>query len=255
MFSLIQFILRDLLRQRTLIGLFALFALSTLSVIALGQGFEKTLASLLTLVQLGVPLVALLYTVTYYHSTLDFVEYLAAQPISRTQLIMAFFISLASGIALAVFLGFGIPLLITHPTAQSVSLIGMAIGLAVTFTAVGLYVAARSVDRLRAVAQALGIWFLLSVALDGLLVLLLFNLTDYNLDLLGLSINFISPIDYVRNFTLMKLDAAAIMGYSGAVFVDFFTSPGLRTLSVFLFVPWILVPLTLAVRKFKNSDL
>jgi Cu-processing system permease protein len=54
---------------------------------------------------------------------------------------------------------------------------------------------------------------------------------------------------------LLKLDVAAMMGYTGALFKDFFGGTwGILYASVMMTL-WIVIPGWLAVRKFNRKDL
>lgn len=65
----------------------------------------------------------------------------------------------------------------------------------------------------------------------------------------------LSPIDLSRILILLQLDVSAMMGYTGAIFKDFFgTSIGL-VISFTLLILWIVVPFSISLIKFKRKDL
>ncbi|ESU23372.1 nitrous-oxide metabolic protein NosY [Flavobacterium enshiense DK69] len=65
----------------------------------------------------------------------------------------------------------------------------------------------------------------------------------------------LSPIDLARILILLQLDVSAMMGYTGAIFKDFFgTSWGLAASFVLLFL-WGIIPFFISLRKFKHNDL
>ncbi|WP_258930437.1 hypothetical protein [Flavobacterium oreochromis] len=64
-----------------------------------------------------------------------------------------------------------------------------------------------------------------------------------------------SPIDLARIQILLYLDVSAMMGYTGAIFKDFFgTTLGLILSFLFLFL-WAFIPFMISLKKFKNKDL
>jgi Cu-processing system permease protein len=64
-----------------------------------------------------------------------------------------------------------------------------------------------------------------------------------------------SPIDLARIQILLHLDVSAMMGYTGAIFKDFFgTTVGLFV-SFLLLILWAIIPFTVSLLKFKNKDL
>nr|WP_305069570.1 hypothetical protein [Flavobacterium covae] len=68
-------------------------------------------------------------------------------------------------------------------------------------------------------------------------------------------ITIFSPIDLARIQILLHLDASAMMGYTGAIFKDFFgTTLGVMFSFLFLCL-WAFIPFVISLRKFKNKDL
>ena len=70
-----------------------------------------------------------------------------------------------------------------------------------------------------------------------------------------IGITALSPIDLARIQILLHLDVSAMMGYTGAIFKDFFgTSLGLLISFLLLFL-WVIIPFYISLLKFKNKDL
>jgi Cu-processing system permease protein len=87
------------------------------------------------------------------------------------------------------------------------------------------------------------------------LLFLLFAFSDYPMEKFTLLMSALNPIDLGRIFIMLKLDISALMGYTGAVYKDFFGSAaGMFFTSIILLV-WILLPLAWALRVFKKKDL
>lgn len=63
-----------------------------------------------------------------------------------------------------------------------------------------------------------------------------------------------NPIDLARMTILMKLDASALMGYTGAVFREFFGSITGIAVVLALMTLWTLAPLIAAARAFSKKD-
>jgi len=64
-----------------------------------------------------------------------------------------------------------------------------------------------------------------------------------------------NPIDLCRIFILLHMDISALMGYTGAVFKDFFGSQAGSLVAAVVLCGWIAVPAWLGVRRFKRKDL
>ena len=75
-------------------------------------------------------------------------------------------------------------------------LVGAAFTLA--FTAIGFCIALRAEDRLRGVAFALGVWLLVSVLYDGLVLIAVALFADYPIERPLLALMFANPVDLGR---------------------------------------------------------
>jgi len=83
----------------------------------------------------------------------------------------------------------------------------------------------------------------------------LFQLSDYPIEKAMVAVTAFSPIDLARIQILLNLDVSAMMGYTGAIFKDFFgTSMGL-IMSFMLLCLWVVIPFYISLKKFKNKDL
>ncbi|HRA12922.1 MAG TPA: ABC transporter permease, partial [Chitinophagaceae bacterium] len=90
---------------------------------------------------------------------------------------------------------------------------------------------------------------------DGIVLLILFSFSDYPLEKFTLLISALNPIDLGRIFIMLKMDVSALMGYTGALYKDFFGSGTGLLFTIGIMTLWIIIPLWLAVRKFKKKDL
>lgn len=98
-------------------------------------------------------------------------------------------------------------------------------------------------------------WLYFALLFDGLILYLLFQLSDYPIEKAMIVVTAFSPIDLARIQILLHLDVSAMMGYTGAIFKDFFgTSVGLL-ISFLLLCLWVIVPFFISLFKFKNKDL
>ena len=84
------------------------------------------------------------------------------------------------------------------------------------------------------------------------MTLILFE--DYPLDKLSLIGTMCNPIDLSRILILLKLDISALLGYTGAVFKQFFgTNIGLLV-SFTMLIVWVVLPVFSIVFKSKKKD-
>ena len=110
-------------------------------------------------------------------------------------------------------------------------------------------------DKARGIGLCLLLWFYFALIYDGIVLLILFTFSDYPLEKLTLLLTALNPIDLGRIFIMLKMDISALMGYTGALYKDFFGSSTGILFTTGIMLVWILLPLWLAVRRFKKKDL
>ena len=103
--------------------------------------------------------------------------------------------------------------------------------------------------------MAILLWLYFSLLFDGLVLFLLFQFADYPLEKAMVGVSMLNPIDLSRILILLKMDVSALMGYTGAIFRDFFGTQTGILLSFFILLLWIILPTWLSVRKFNRKDL
>ena len=64
-----------------------------------------------------------------------------------------------------------------------------------------------------------------------------------------------NPIDLSRILILLKMDVSALMGYTGAIFKDFFGAQTGLIISFTVLITWVVIPAWLSLRKFNHKDL
>ena len=65
--------------------------------------------------------------------------------------------------------------------------------------------------------MALGVWLLLTVAYDGLVLWVAMAFQDYPIEGAMLALSFANPVDLARVLLVLRFDVSALMGYTGAV--------------------------------------
>jgi Cu-processing system permease protein len=120
---------------------------------------------------------------------------------------------------------------------------------------VAFWASVKSKDKARGIGAALLLWFYFALIFDGLLLLILFTFSDYPLEKLTLVLSSLNPIDLGRIYIMLHMDVSALMGYTGAMYKDFFGGGGGLLYTIGIMVLWIIVPLWLSLRRFKEKDL
>jgi Cu-processing system permease protein len=253
--KIIKYVITDILRNKIVIAYTLLLLIISFSVFTLQDNSDKGLLSLMNIVLIIVPLICIIFSTIYIYNSAEFIELLVSQPLQRKHLWLSLFAGMAIALTLAFFIGAGIPVLLYSFTPAGLILIGVGLLLTLIFVAIALLAAVYTRDKAKGIGLAVLMWLYFSIIFDGLVLFILFQFADYPLEKPMLILSGLNPIDMGRILILLKMDVSALMGYTGAVFKEFFeTSSGL-IITFFIMLLWILIPVSLSVRKFRKKDL
>ncbi len=226
------------------------------------QGFERTSASLLSLVLYLVPLVALTMASLSFTGDSGAAELLFSQPVARSEILLGKFLGLFGSMLTAMVIGFGIAGAMialqvgTEGLLRFLSFTGIAVLLASAFLSLGSLLAVLGVTRARAFGLTLFCWFFLVLFYDLLVIGVGFLLKERTANLLIFFSLLGNPVDVARISGLMSLGDATIFGSAGAALVKFFGGRGLSEAALLIIlVSWTVVPLFLANRLLRKRDL
>lgn len=250
--------LRDVARSRWLIA-YTLFFLAVTDALLRFGGAGKALVSLIGITLFVIPLVALVFGTVYLDNARDFTELLLAQPVTRRQLFGGLYLGLALPLGAAFAAGVLVPFALhglEEPAQRASVAVLVLAGLALTcvFTALAFVVASLSDDRLKRMAAAIGVWLLVAVLYDGivLVVVMIFGDRPIERPMLGLMVA--NPVDLARVLLLLQFDLSALMGYTGAVFQQFFSGARGTAIAASALAFWIVAPVLFGLRMFERRD-
>ncbi len=236
----------------------ALVGLSAGGTIAV-QGFTRTSISLLQLILWVVPLLALLTGAAAGAECYD-LEYVAALPVRRTQLVISRWAAWLVALGAALFIGLGsagIVIGVLAGTADGwryVGLLVVAMMLLSACLASGLAIGIQARHRGRALALAIAAWCVLVVGVDllaiGALSILPAGTSTWPLSLLLIA----DPLDAARALGSGLFQANAIAGPTGAALRAVLGGWGAWAMVGGLVV-WTVVPLALGARTLSRRDL
>lgn len=252
---IIKFIVIDILRNRIVLAYAAFLAAFTWSIFNLEDTVSKGILSVLNVSLLIIPMVSILFSTIYIYNSAEFIELLLSQPVKRARIWWSLFAGLAGSLMLAFLIGAGIPLLIYAPRDIAGFMIGTGCIISAIFSALAFLSAMLSRDKSRGIGISILLWLYFALLFDGLVLFLLFQLSDYPIEKMMVGITALNPIDLSRIMILLKLDISAMMGYTGAVFKQFFGTVGGTAAAVFLLIVWVAVPFLLSLRAFRKKDL
>ncbi len=122
------------------------------------------------------------------------------------------------------------------------------------FVALAYILALLFEDKIKGFGLAIISWLFFAVIYDGIFLILLLVFDDYPLDKFALFATIFNPIDLSRILILLKLDISALLGYTGAVFQNFFGTGFGMLFSLALLLLWILFPVLTITYISKRKD-
>lgn len=252
---IIKIILLDILKSKIIVAYTIILAVLSWSSFALEDNSAKGLLTILNVILFTVPLVSILFATIYLYNSSEFIELLLSQPIQRKKIWLSLFIGVSLSMVIAFFIGSGIPLLLNAPDSVGLMMLLNGCLISVIFVALAFLSSILTRDKAKGIGIAIMTWLFFALLFDGIVLFLLFQFSDYPIENAMVGITALSPIDLARIQILLHLDVSAMMGYSGAIFKDFFgTALGL-IVSFLLLILWAIIPFLISLRKFKNKDL
>ncbi|HCF64129.1 MAG TPA: ABC transporter permease [Chitinophagaceae bacterium] len=253
--KILKYVIIDILRNKIVIG-YTLFLLAiTMSIFNLEDQSTKGLLSLLNIILIVVPLVCILFSAIYVYNSSEFIELLVSQPIKRSTILLSMFTGLSFSMVVAFLIGTGIPILLFEPTSTGITMMGMGVLLTLIFVSVALLTAVYARDKAKGIGWVILLWLYFSLLFDGLILFILYQFSDYPLEKAMVGVSALNPIDLSRILVLLKMDVSAMMGYTGAIFRNFFGTQYGFWIAIAVMLMWAFIPLFITLRKFKRKDL
>jgi Cu-processing system permease protein len=253
--KLIKYVTLDILRNKVVLGYTAFLLLISLSVFNLEDNASKGLLSLLNIILIIVPLLSIIFATIYVYNAAEFIELLVSQPVKRKTLLSSIYAGLTASLVMAVLVGIGVPVLLYDQTTVGLLLVVAAVLLTAVFVALALLASVIARDKAKGIGISILMWFYFAIIFDGLMLFVIYQFSDYPIERASIAMTALNPIDLSRILVLLKMDVSAMMGYTGAVFKEFFEgSAGYIFISVVM-VSWIFSPLMIALKKFNKKDL
>lgn len=250
--------IRNVVRSKWLICYSLFFLAATEGLLRFNGPNAKTLLSLSNVVLFVVPLVTIVYGTIYLYNSREFIELLLAQPVKRRTVFAGLYAGLGVPLTAAFMVGVLTPL-VFHGSVRGFDLPLITImtgGAALTliFTGLSFCIALRFEDRLTGLGAGMAAWLLLALVYDGVILFVVSVLADHSMEKSLLAVSLANPIDLVRIATLLQFDIAALMGYTGAVFSQFFSgASGLAVIAAALTL-WVGSPFFLGLATFEKKD-
>ncbi len=259
MLKILKYSFYDLMRSRWSYVYFAFYLFLGIILLFLNNDLSKAVITLMNIIIVLVPLIGTIFGVMYYYNSKEFTELLLAQPLKRSSIFLGQYLGVAISLSMSLILGLGIPFvfygLFKSSAIWDFSLLLITGGfLTFIFTALAFNIALSNENKIKGFGYAILLWLLLAIIYDGVFLMSLILFEDYPLDKLSLVGTMLNPIDLSRTLILLKLDISALLGYTGAVFKQFFgTNLGL-VVSFTMLIIWVILPILRIIYKSKRKD-
>lgn len=259
MLPVLRPMIRETLRSRWLIALvLGLIALGEL-LLRFGGGGPTTLVSLLDVAIIVTPLAGLVVGTMQLHHGREMTELLLAQPVTRGKLFVVLYLGSALPLALALAIGLLAPFawhgVLTGPEGlRLLALATIAGALAFITTAIAFVIAMRVDDRVRALSIALAAWCVTAIVWDGLVLLVALLFGEHPIEIPLMVMLALNPVDIGRVLLLLGSDAAALLGYTGAMLARLLGTATGRLVLMAVLTIWLVVPCLVARHVFQRKD-
>ncbi len=246
-------------RGRGMVSLALLMAATGELLLRFSGGGTTALVSLLDVVLIVTPLAGLVLGTMQVHHARELTELLLAQPVTRDRLFIRLWAAAALPLVAALVVGLVAPFawhgMLVGPAARLLpGVVLAAVALALVSNALAFVIALRIDDRVRALGVALAAWLVAAVLWDGLVLVVAMLFADRPVETPMLMLLALNPLDIARVLLLLGSDAAAMLGYTGAVLSRALGASAGRAVLAAVLTAWLLVPLWLARRSFERKD-
>ncbi len=255
MMRLIYLILADIVRNKIVLAYTLFLAVFAWSIFSLEDSSNKGVLTLLNIMLLAVPLVSVLFSTIYIYNRSEFIELLLSQPIPRSRIWISLFAGLCISLVGAYILAAALPLLLFVNTDLALLLLGVGSVVTMVFVSIAFFAATTSRDKAKGIGIAVLLWLYFALLFDGLVLFLLFQFSEYPIEKMMVWLSASSPLDLARILVLLRLDNAALLGYTGAIFKASFGSDGGLVLAFVCLGLWVAVPFFISLKIFQHKDI
>ncbi|MCF6308337.1 MAG: ABC transporter permease [Flavobacteriaceae bacterium] len=259
MLKILKYSFYDLMRSRWSYVYFFFYLLLGVVLLFLNNNLSKAVITLMNVIITLVPLIGTIFGVMYYYNSKEFSELLLAQPIKRTSIFIGQYLGVALSLSMSLILGLGLPfvfygIFMSSAIWDFTLLLVTGTFLTLIFTALAFNIALSNENKIKGFGYAILLWLFLAVIYDGIFLMSLVFFEDYPLDKLSLIGTMFNPIDLSRILILLKLDISALLGYTGAVFKQFFGTNFGLIISITVLSLWVIIPTYFIKRKAERKD-
>lgn len=257
--KIISYQIHDMSRSMWLIIYTLFFLVVGYGLTNFSSDAPKVLISIMNITLIIIPLVSIIFGTIYHYNNKDYIILMLSQPIKRKTLFFGIYLGLIIPLISSFLIGTLIPIIFSRMVLGDYLdvlfyLFVSGIFQTAVFVAIAFMIAAYNENRMLGLGLSIFVWLCFAVLYDAMLLIMIQYFNDYPLEKLLIGFSICNPIDLARILIILKLDVAALMGYTGAVFQKFFnTDLGIIVSVISLFI-WTGIPLVIANKKFSKKD-
>jgi len=256
LYKIIKFQIQNVIRSNWILVYTLGLILATTLIIYFTNDSSKVLISLMTIMFILNPLIGILFGSIYIYNSREFIELVLTQPIKRGTIFFGLFWGLTIPFALVSTIGVGIPIAISQIIDFGLlgNLISTSILVICIFVALAFFITTLIPERSSGLGVAFLIWLFLCWIYDGFILFFSYAFQDYPIESAILALTIANPIDLARISMLIRIETAAMLGITGAVFQQFITESWGKIITFAVHLIWIVIPLVFAYNLFKRKD-
>lgn len=255
-FKIIKFELNDILRSKWVIIYGILLIIICQLLLQFDQDNSKVILSLLNITLVLNPIITLVFSTVYLFNSREFIELVLSQPVKRSEIFWGLYLGISLPLVLIFVAGVGMPLIIHRFEDIPVLILLLTSGslLIFMFSALAMGISSFFDDKAMGLGVSILIWLFFAIVFDGIVLIMSFIFSDYPLEIPLIISSILNPMDLARIMIMLKLDVAALMGYTGAVFEKFFGDRLGYVISFSALIVWVTIPLGISYFLFRKKD-
>jgi len=253
-FALLKYQILDSLRNKTIMGFGIFFTVIAELLIRFGGTGEATMLSLMNVSLSVIPLFSLIFGTIYVYNNREYIELMLSQPIGRKDIFVSLYLGLV--IPMSIIFGFcvALPSVLRGVFSDMLMVIGTGILMMAVFTAISFLIALRFDDKVKGMGLSVVTWLVLTILYDAIIMFLIAMYTNYPLERPVLALTLLNPVDLGRILLVLSADESAMMGFTGALYRQFFGSMTGVWVTVSMLLAWTVIPVYLGGRRFVSKD-
>lgn len=237
----------------------AFFLITGYGLTTFSSDAPKVLVSMMNITLIIIPLVSIIFGTIYHYNNKDYIILMLSQPIKRNTLFFGLYLGLVIPLVSSFFIGTLIPLIFSKINLKDhfevlIYLFVSGFFQTAIFVSIAFLITSYNENRMLGLGLSIFVWLCFAILYDGLLLVFIQYFNDYPLEKILIGFSIFNPVDLARILIILKLDVAALMGYTGAVFQKFFNTDLGILISIVSLIIWTIVPLIIGNSKFSKKD-